>query len=121
MSVQQTIPGPASPVTDKNGVATLPWMHFFRALWTRTGGASGALTPPGGKPVPVAAPPSPLRYTAPGGGVFSVSGNGVQSVALLRAGTNIQIGRNYGPIPLLTGDELLVVYIGSPIFTWLPN
>ncbi len=125
--VQQNFPTPNTPIVGPNGQITNPWRYFFNSLFQRTGGASGAggnqsfRYAPGGATQTMSASGSPYTFVAPSSGEMSISGNGVQSVAINRANTQITVSRHYGIVPLRAGDELIVVYNGSPVFTWLPD
>ena len=125
--LQQAFPAPNTPVVGPGGVLTQPWRYFLNALFQRTGGATGDggvqsfRYAPGEAPQTMSAAGSPYTFTAPSAGEMAIGGNGVHSVTINRAGTPIQVARHYGIVPLRAYDELVVVYNGSPIFTWLPD
>lgn len=64
---------------------------------------------------------SPLVWSAPANGSLSVGGNGVQGITLKRATATTSIARHYGMIPVRSGDEITITYIGSPVLTWIPD
>lgn len=119
MSAPQGMPAPQVPIVGPGGTITLPWLSLLRALWIRTGSASGSSS--GGAPQFPAPGVSPFSFTASAPGLMAIGGNGVQRVRLLRGGYAIPIAAHYGAVPLRAGDELSVDFRGYPHFTWLPD
>ncbi len=125
--LQQVFPAPNTPVVGPGGVLTQPWRYFLNALFQRTGGSTGTggvqsfRYAPGEAPEVMSATGSPYTFTAPSAGEMAIGGNGVHSVTINRAGTPIPVARHYGIVPLRADDELVVIYDGSPLFTWLPD
>lgn len=125
--LQQAFPAPNIPVVGPGGALTPPWRYFLSALFQRTGGATGAggvqsfRYAPGEAAQTMSSSGSPYTFAAPSAGEMSIGGDGVHSVTINRAGTPIAVARHYGIVPLRAGDELIVVYNGSPVFTWLPD
>ena len=64
---------------------------------------------------------SPMTWTAPANGSISLGGDGIQSVSLMRGTGITTISRHYGLLPVRSGDQLTINYIGTPVLTWLPD
>lgn len=95
------------------GETTRDWYQFFSGL-----GSGQAF----GLPSAVPLAPSPMTYQAPTGGTLIIQGGSVSMVSFTRDGvTNFNTGQTQGMLPLSQRDQLIIIYTGTPVLTFIPR
>ena len=116
MSVSYLVPA-GVPWVNQDGTPTRDFFRLVRSLWQdASGGGSYSrtltqLTPDA----------SPWAYLAPSPGALLLSGGGITSLVVNRAGIAAPVGLFYAPLPLGTGDQVVVSYAFTPTAWFLPT
>lgn len=111
MGAITTVPRPDSPVLRESALSrfTSEWTNFFTQFLAE---------PAAIEAVTVGA--SPFSWTAPtGGGVLVVEGGSVSDLDLTRGASTIDLGITAGPIPVATGDIIIITYAVLPTVSFL--
>lgn len=113
----QPFPNTGAPAEEGGSVSLAQiWYYLLRTMWQRLGG-SGATLPA------VTAPPDgpPFLYESDISGTLVVSGGTVTEISIVRGTSNVITGVVAGPIPVLRGDTVAIVYSVEPTVTFLPS
>lgn len=92
------------------------WFYLLRTIWQRLGGSGAALP---AQNVTVNA--SPFQYESDISGTLVVQSGTVSEISIVRGASNVVTGVTQGPIPMLRGDTVNIIYSGQPIVTFLPS